>query len=66
MAKTEEKKEVVLLPECQGKYKVIGTTCPTLYSTIGFIDFRTMTVDQAEALIESGSSYLERIKKSGS
>lgn len=54
--------EIKLLPECEGKYKV-KTHLPTLYSSIGFVDFRTMTVEQAEALLEVKSPYLERVKK---
>ncbi|RQO65085.1 hypothetical protein DBR40_24755 [Pedobacter sp. KBW01] len=55
--------EIKLLPECEGKYKVVNTHLPTLYSPIGFIDFRTMTVEQAEALLKTETSYLIRVKK---
>lgn len=45
-----------------GKFEVVGTTCPVLHSRIGEVDFRTMDVDQAEALLKAGTSYLKDIR----
>lgn len=44
-----------------GKFEVVGTDLPVLQSKIGQIDFRTMTEEQAEALISAGTSYLKKI-----
>lgn len=60
MSKTEEP-EFVLLPEVADKFKVVNTKMPTLHSRIGFVDFRTMDLEQAEALIAAGTDYLEKI-----
>jgi hypothetical protein len=62
MSKVEDKP--ALLPEVAKQFEVINTEFPTLHSTIGFIDFRTMDLEQAEALIKSGSKYLKRKKNS--
>jgi hypothetical protein len=58
--------KVVLLPEVASKFEVINTHLPTLHSAIGFVDFRTMDLEQAEALVASGSSYVKRKSKSSS
>lgn len=52
-----------LSAELEGKYKVL-THLPCLHhSQLGLVDFRTMTEEQAEQLIEAGTIYLKRIKK---
>ncbi len=50
-------------PELEGKFVVINTTSPVLHSRIGDVDFRTMTLAQAEELIKSGTRYLKRVKE---
>lgn len=48
----------------QGKYKVVNTHLPMLHHPkLGLVDFRSITVEQAEALIEAGTDYLVKIKK---
>ena len=44
--------------EVAAKYQVVNTTFPTLHSRIGDIDFRTITLEQAQALVKAGTSYL--------
>jgi hypothetical protein len=58
MGKTDEK--IVLLPDVAKQFEVVNTEFPTLHSKIGFIDFRTMNLEQAEALVKSGSGYLKK------
>jgi hypothetical protein len=60
MSKVEDKP--VLLPEVAKQFEVINTEFPTLHSKIGFIDFRTMDLEQAEALVKSGTEFLKRKK----
>jgi hypothetical protein len=55
-----------LSPELEGVFKVVNTTCSALHSRIGYVDFRTMTLEQAEALEEAGTDYLVRIKAKNS
>ena len=50
-----------LSPELEGKFEVVNTTLPALHSRIGFVDFRTMTLEQAEALEKAGTAYLKRV-----
>jgi hypothetical protein len=50
-----------LSPELVGKFKVVNTTLPALHSRIGYVDFRTMTLDQAEALVKAGTRYLRAV-----
>lgn len=47
-------------PELKGKFVVINTESPTLESRIGFIDFRTITEEQANELIKAGTDYLKK------
>lgn len=47
----------------KGKYEVINTHLPKLESRIGLIDFRTITLAQAERLVKSGTRYLRKIEK---
>lgn len=47
----------------EGKYEVINTQLPCLESRIGLIDFRTISLAKAEALIKSGTRYLRKIEK---
>lgn len=56
-----EKQGYTVSPQIEGKFRVIGTTLPTLHTRIGYVDFRTITIEQAEAMIEAGTEYLERI-----
>lgn len=49
--------------EIQGKYEVINTHLPRLESRIGLIDFRTITLAQAEKLVKSGTRYLRKVEK---
>lgn len=57
------KKQFTLSPELEGKFEVINTTSPVLHSRIGDVDFRTMTLEQAEELIKSGTRYLKKVKE---
>lgn len=45
-----------------GKFEVINTTSPLLHSRIGDVDFRRITLEQAEALVKSGTRYLKAAK----
>jgi hypothetical protein len=40
------------------KYEVVNTTSPVLESRIGKIDFRTISLTQAEKLVAAGTRYL--------
>lgn len=60
-------------PHIEGKFKVVKTTFPILHSKIGRLDFRDITLEQAEALVAAGTIYLVRVnptvprkKKAGS
>jgi len=55
------KKQFTLSPALEGKFEVINTTSPVLHSRIGDVDFRTMTVDQAEQLVKAGTDYLRAV-----
>ncbi|GAA4327475.1 hypothetical protein GCM10023149_30880 [Mucilaginibacter gynuensis] len=66
MAKEKEKGEAAenphLNPALAGKYRIVGTHCPViLNTTIGDIDFRTLTEEQAEQLVADGMIYIERV-----
>jgi hypothetical protein len=50
-----------LSPELEGKFEVVNTTLSALHSRIGYVDFRTMTLEQAEAMVEAGTDYLIRV-----
>jgi len=53
-----------LSAELQGRYKVVNTHMPCLeHPQLGRVDFRTMTAEQADALITAGTMYLVKIKK---
>lgn len=60
------KRNWVESPEISGLYRIINTDLPILHSRIGDIDFRKITLEQAEKLIESGTRYLEKVKVKGS
>lgn len=47
----------------EGKYQVINTHLPKLESRIGLVDFRTISLDQAERLVKAGTRYLRKIEK---
>lgn len=51
-------------PAIAGHYKVVNTESPILHSKIGDIDFRKVSLDDADRLFEKGTRYLEKIKKS--
>lgn len=51
-------------PEISGHFKVVNTDLPILHSKIGDIDFRKITLDQAQRLFDSGSRYIEKINRS--
>jgi len=61
LTNTAMKLDFELSPELVGKYEVINTTLPVLHSRIGEVDFRTMTVDQAEQLVKAGTDYLRAV-----
>ncbi len=48
--------------EIEGKFEVINTTSAILHSRIGDIDFRKITLVQAEELFKMGSRYIKRVK----
>ncbi len=48
-------------PAIEGKFRVINTHMPKLHSRIGEIDFRVITLEQAEKLVKAGTRYLEAI-----
>lgn len=51
-----------LNPELAGKFRIKDTHCPrVLNTTIGDIDFRTLTEDQAEQLVTDGMPFIEKI-----
>jgi hypothetical protein len=60
MDKIENK--TVLLPEVAKQFELVNTEFNTLHSKIGFIDFRTMDLEQAEALVKAGTEYLKKKK----
>ena len=45
----------------EGKYEVVNTDLPVLHSRIGEVDLRTMTEEQAEAILLKGSDFLKKI-----
>lgn len=48
-------------PAIEGRFRVVNTHLPILHSKIGKIDFRTITLEQAEALVSAGTSYLVKL-----
>lgn len=49
-------------PAIAGKFEIVNTVHPIYHSKIGKFDFRTITEEQAEELIKSGSDYIKAIK----
>lgn len=49
-------------PAIDGHYKVVNTDSPILHSKIGDIDFRSISLEAAEKLFQSGTRYLEKVK----
>jgi hypothetical protein len=47
-----------LSPEIEGKFEVVHTNCPVMHSRIGYVDFRRITLAQAEELVKAGSEFL--------
>ncbi|KAA8483755.1 hypothetical protein BDE36_1781 [Arcticibacter tournemirensis] len=56
-----EKLSFELSPEIRGKFEVVNTESPLLHSRIGDIDFRRITLDQAEQLVKLNSRYIRKI-----
>ena len=50
-------------PAIEGKFEIVNTEFPIYHSKIGEIDFRTISIEQAEELVKTESRY---IKKKGS
>ena len=48
-------------PLIEGKFRIVNTHMPVLHSKIGMVDFRTITEEQAEALVAYKCYYIERI-----
>jgi hypothetical protein len=57
------KLDFILSPDLQGKFEVVNTTLPALHSSIGYVDFRTMTLDEADRLVKAGTIFLKAVKK---
>lgn len=49
-------------PEISGRFKIVNTDLYFLHSRIGNIDFRKITLDQAQKLFDNGSPYIEKIE----
>lgn len=53
-----------LNPELEGKYRIKGTHCPRILNTsLGDIDFRTLTEEQAEQLVTDEMPYIEKLSQ---
>lgn len=52
-----------LSPAIVGLFEVVNTDLPCLESYIGRVDFRTITLEQAERLHSKGSRYLKKVTK---
>lgn len=50
-----------LSPEIEGKFEVVNTTLPAIHSRIGYVDFRTITLAQAEEMVKAGTDYLRPV-----
>lgn len=48
-------------PAIEGKFRVVNTHMPMLHSRIGLIDFRIISEEQAQALVDYGCIYIEVI-----
>lgn len=49
-------------PAIVDHYEVVNTTSPILESKIGRVDFRFITLDQANQIYAAGTRYLHKIK----
>lgn len=63
---TQQPENIHLNPALDGKFRIKGTHCPIiLNTTVGDIDFRTLTEEQAEQLVldgfPDGFVFLERL-----
>lgn len=56
------KRDWVVSPAIVNHYRIINTDLPILHSRIGDMDFRKISLEQADKLYESGTRYLEKIK----
>lgn len=52
-----------LSPDIVDHYEVVNTISPILESKIGRIDFRHISLAQADEIFSRGTSYLKKIKK---
>lgn len=50
-------------PAIAGHYKVVNTNSPILHSKIGDIDFRKISLEDANRLFSKGTRYLEKVKR---
>lgn len=46
----------------EGKFEVVNTSLPCLESKIGLVDFRKITLNQAERLFAKGTRYLKKVE----
>lgn len=53
----------VVSPAIAGHYEVINTTSPILHSKIGDVDFRKITLAQADQIFAKGTMYLKKVKR---
>lgn len=50
-------------PAIEGHYQVVNTDLPILESRIGRVDFRKITLKQADEIHRLGSRYLKKVVK---
>lgn len=48
-------------PAIAGHFTVINTNLPILHSKVGKVDFRTITLEKANEVYESGTIYLKKL-----
>lgn len=48
-------------PEIIGHFTVINTDSPILHSKVGDVDFRTISLEKAKEVYESGTDYLKKL-----
>lgn len=51
----------VVSPAIAGYYDVVNTTSPLLHAKIGDIDFRKITLAQADLMYSQGTGYLKKV-----
>ncbi|MDX3913780.1 MAG: hypothetical protein QHC79_09590 [Pseudosphingobacterium sp.] len=48
----------------EGKFEIINTHLPSIiHPKLGAIDFRTITEEQAQKLVDAGSMYIQKVEK---